>query len=152
LSGPGFALFASRLTDPLAPVLEFRRPTRVDLDQRPVKTRASRRVLHQTRMIDEIQQVLEAQARAQADVDAARARGTAELGAAGVRTRAIRERNAQRALRAIRTYETRCAEKVARATEALETEAGRAEQEFRDTLRERLDGLVRGAFARLWPD
>jgi len=102
-------------------------------------------------MIDEIQQVREAQARAQADVDAARERNAAELAAAGARARAIHERNARRALRAIRSFEGRCAAEVARASDGLQEQAERGEQAFQAAVQQRLGDLVKRTLDRLWP-
>lgn len=103
-------------------------------------------------MIDEIQQVLEAQAGAEADVESARERNAAALAAAGAQARAIREHNARRALRAIRRYEGACAGEVARASEGLQAQAERGEQAFRNAVRQRMDDLVKRTLARLWPD
>jgi hypothetical protein len=102
-------------------------------------------------MTNPIQEVLDAQARAQEEIAAARRAAEERLVEARASAAVLQARNAERTRRAIRHAETRSEESIEREIGVIEEEARNLRERFLLMAERNLDDLVERTVDELWP-
>jgi hypothetical protein len=102
-------------------------------------------------MKNRIETVLEAQEQALVRVEAARAAAGRRLDAARTAARELEQRNAERSLRTVRRYETRCSAELDTQIRQLEARAQQNRDRFMLAAEQRLDGVIEKALEEIWP-